>query len=288
MTRAVRRFADPIAFEAAFHSGFAAVEIEHSLALGTARHMAARGTAPDDATMLAVLDASCGSVAATALRMPPNELMICCADDHAVDGLADAVLESAIAVPAVIGLAQHAQRFAERIAAPGSRRARLRFEFPFYTLDTLIPPKSPPPGRLRPAEAADATWLIDWQIVFAEESGLFEHERDRDHVAAYVKQATENRRQFIWEWPDGRPATIASYGPTGISGARIGRVLTWPSERGHGTASAAVAALSRHILDNRIASWCGLFTDATNPISNRVYQRLGYREICRFRSIRLD
>ena len=56
-----------------------------------------------------------------------------------------------------------------------------------------------------------------------------------------------------------------------------GPVYTPPEERGQGYASAAVAALSQHVLDSG-ATPC-LFTDQANPTSNAIYQRLGYRPL---------
>ena len=178
-------------------------------------------------------------------------------------------------------------RFAQRIAKRTRRTARLRHEMPFYKLDTLELPAVPATGRLRPAEGLDRDWLVDRLVDFAAEAGLPEHERGRQHIEDFVRSATEKRRIFVWELPEGRPAATASFTLTGMTGARIGRVMTMPSERRRGIASAAVAALSQHILNGRIAQWCGLFADAKNPQSNRIYQRLGYREACRYRSVEL-
>jgi len=40
-----------------------------------------------------------------------------------------------------------------------------------------------------------------------------------------------------------------------------------------------VAALSQQMLD---AGWefCTLYTDLANPVSNSIYQRIGYRPVC--------
>ena len=65
---------------------------------------------------------------------------------------------------------------------------------------------------------------------------------------------------------------------------RVGAVYTPPSRRGHGFASAAVGALSAHIL----ALGCTpvLYTDLGNATSNAIYRRIGYRavqELVRYR-----
>ena len=57
-------------------------------------------------------------------------------------------------------------------------------------------------------------------------------------------------------------------------------------ERGKGYASIAVATLTHRLL-RAGRGWCGLFADTGNPLSNRVYERLGYRPACRFRGFDL-
>ena len=62
------------------------------------------------------------------------------------------------------------------------------------------------------------------------------------------------------------------------NGTRIGPVYTPSAERGHGYASAVVAAASQAQLDEGLA-FCFLFTDLANPTSNRIYQAIGYEPV---------
>ena len=50
---------------------------------------------------------------------------------------------------------------------------------------------------------------------------------------------------------------------------------------------ADVAALSQHLLDS---GWsvCSLTTDLANPVSNHIYQRIGYRPVCDFNEYRFE
>jgi predicted GNAT family acetyltransferase len=72
--------------------------------------------------------------------------------------------------------------------------------------------------------------------------------------------------------------SFASFGgqPNGI---RIGPVSTPPPLRGRGYASALVGELSARLLSGG-RRFCFLYTDASNPASNRIYQRIGYRHVC--------
>ena len=58
-------------------------------------------------------------------------------------------------------------------------------------------------------------------------------------------------------------------------GGSIGGVYTPKEHRGHGYASACVAALSQRQLDAG-KQFCCLFADLANPTSNGIYQKIGY------------
>ncbi|MGL1760974.1 GNAT family N-acetyltransferase, partial [Vibrio parahaemolyticus] len=55
---------------------------------------------------------------------------------------------------------------------------------------------------------------------------------------------------------------------------RIGPVYTVPAERGRGYGGAVTAAVTEHLLPQ--VDTVMLYTDAANPISNAVYERLGF------------
>ena len=76
-------------------------------------------------------------------------------------------------------------------------------------------------------------------------------------------------------WDHGGPVSMASAtGPT-PNGIRVNGVYTPPEHRGRGYATACVAALSARLLAEG-RRFCFLFTDAANPTSNAIYQRIGY------------
>ena len=59
---------------------------------------------------------------------------------------------------------------------------------------------------------------------------------------------------------------------------RVSAVYTPPELRGRGYASACVAGASARALAAG-ADTCVLYTDRSNPTSNRIYQRIGYRPV---------
>ncbi|MCE9522344.1 MAG: hypothetical protein K8S25_07930 [Alphaproteobacteria bacterium] len=68
--------------------------------------------------------------------------------------------------------------------------------------------------------------------------------------------------------------------PVAALGARVSGVYTPDERRGHGFAAALTAALSQKVLTGGL--WCCLFADADNPLTNRIYQRIGYVKLATF------
>jgi predicted GNAT family acetyltransferase len=83
---------------------------------------------------------------------------------------------------------------------------------------------------------------------------------------------------YLWEVEGERVALAAYVGPT-PNGIRINTVYTPPERRRRGYASSLVADLSQLQLD-RGRRFCFLFTDLSNPTSNKIYQNIGYRPVC--------
>ena len=83
-------------------------------------------------------------------------------------------------------------------------------------------------------------------------------------------------RVWLWEVA-GEPVHLTGFNAPSFGVARVGPVYTPRAHRGRGYASAAVAGVSRRLLDEGVRV-C-LFTDQANPTSNRIYQALGYRPV---------
>ena len=61
-------------------------------------------------------------------------------------------------------------------------------------------------------------------------------------------------------------------------GISVGMVYTPPELRRRGFATACVGELSRLLLREGWA-YCTLYADLANPVSNSIYQKIGYRPI---------
>jgi predicted GNAT family acetyltransferase len=84
---------------------------------------------------------------------------------------------------------------------------------------------------------------------------------------------------LIWLWEmDSEPVSMAWLTPPVGGVSRVSGVYTPSDLRGHGYASACVARISEHALATG-SRLCMLYTDLANPISNKIYQRIGYRPV---------
>lgn len=159
------------------------------------------------------------------------------------------------------------------------KKALLKMAMRIYKIEKVLP-VSGVPGRMRPFGEQDRALIEEWYEGFQRDTS--NEKPDQAHiqkqVSAYLTAQPRQRGLMIWE-VDGKPVSMAGYaGPT-PNGIRIGAVYTPPDQRKHGYASAATAGLSQHLLEQGNL-FCFLFTDLLNPISNHIYQQIGYRPVC--------
>jgi predicted GNAT family acetyltransferase len=81
--------------------------------------------------------------------------------------------------------------------------------------------------------------------------------------------------------------SMAPLHPAVASMSRIGPVFTPTTRRGQGYGSAVTAAAAHHALSQGgPAQHVVLFADLANPVSNTIYQRLGFEPVaCAVRSL---
>jgi RimJ/RimL family protein N-acetyltransferase len=149
-----------------------------------------------------------------------------------------------------------------------------------YELGELVEPALPP-GRLRQAVEEDVDlvleWFDDFNAAASEQSGRVDPHPGPIETRASTAGRIANGEVWLWEDPSGTPAHVTAFNPTAFGVARIGPVYTPRHGRGNGYAAAAVAEVSRMLLDQG-ARVC-LFADRDNLVSSELYLRLGYRAV---------
>jgi GNAT superfamily N-acetyltransferase len=140
--------------------------------------------------------------------------------------------------------------------------------------DRFAPPATVP-GELTIATEADWDLVVRYRRAFAADTG---HAADLRGAERAVRGLLESGGcQAIWR-VDGRPVSMAAASKPQQGMSRVAPVYTPDAERGHGYGSAVTAGVSQWAIDQG-ASDVVLFTDLANPISNSIYQRIGYRPV---------
>lgn len=208
-----------------------------------------------------------GEVDGAFIQTPPRPVLVSGIPPEAVPSLVD-VLAGVSELGVELGTAK-------AVAAEWRRRTGVepivRQRLLLYRLDQLTPPDPPPPGRARIAEPGDRELLLAWTAAVTSELG-----EAPDDVERMVDDKISYGGFVLWE-TGGVPVSMAGRTRPVAGMVRIAPVFTPPSLRGNGYASAVTAAVSR--LARELADEVLLFTDLANPVSNSIYQRLGYRPV---------
>ncbi|KXB55166.1 acetyltransferase, GNAT family [Corynebacterium sp. DNF00584] len=205
---------------------------------------------------------------------PPHPAYVQKLRPAALAALQDALSERGEKLPGCIG---HFET-AKALAGPG---ARLEMHSRLHFFDEVVWPACPA-GELRAATPDDVDLIVDWRRQFVHDS---EEQAGRKpcekRYAAFFNAADVAERlarggHWLWE-VDGQPVHYTAVNDTGLGLKRIGPVFTPAAERGQGYAAWVVATLTQDILDDgEVAT---LYTDRANPVSNRVYERIGYQSV---------
>jgi uncharacterized protein len=273
----VRRLADPNAYLKAVYTLLTADEARHNLMLGILATLRDHPSFYPQYRLWLAEDAA--AIQGAAVRTPPHNLVLARPrDEGALEALAHEIDDE---LPGVIGALPEAAAFAaywsERTATtPVTHRGQAIFQ-----LD-LVERVSGVAGRMRDAETADRTILIEWWGAFAQEA-LGETATEAA-VTREIDHRLDADEAGIALWEDGKAVSFAAYGNPTPNGIRIGPVYTPPERRARGYASALVAELSERLLTAR--RFCFLYTDLANPTSNKIYEQIGYRRVCEAAEIR--
>jgi predicted GNAT family acetyltransferase len=248
-------------------------EAKNSLILGIAGRVRDGRSYGEDPPSFLTVDVD-GDLIAAAIRTPPYPLVLYCEEDcsDALDVMIDHLSTADPRLPGVNGEARTAAAFADLWAKRSKARAETGMQMRIYCLREVDPPVGVP-GRMRLARSGDVDLLVEWMRGFHAEAGSGDPPTDpREAVLRFIASGT------LAVWDDDGPVSLAGSSRCSGHGATVSAVYTPPEHRGHGYASACVAALSQLLLD-RGHAFCTLYADLSNPTSNKIYQRVGYRPV---------
>jgi predicted GNAT family acetyltransferase len=269
----IKRFSDAGQFLERVQPFLLRREAEHCLILGLLDGLRAGEQWGTEPPLMALVE-NHDEVAAVVLMTPPHNLIISwTADDSTLDAIARELHGKAAAVPGVNSSADIARKFALMWSELSGYTFHVQMAQRIYQL-RQVTNETRAAGRLREPNQSDDALLREWRAAFSIDAEGMDPGHAREAAALPLPKS---RRLLLWE-VDGSAVSMAGYsGPT-PNGIRVAWVYTPPENRGKGFAGACVAALSQKLLDDG-RQYCYLYTDLANPISNHVYQKIGYEPV---------
>jgi predicted GNAT family acetyltransferase len=252
-------------------------EAENNLMLGLCLKMARSSDEIEPAPYFATVKQN-DDLLVAAIMTPPHNLIVYSDTGVRMDVfeplMAD-LLAKELPVPGVLGRSDVVSAFAKAWEEVTGKSAIQGMHHRIYKL-TEVHQSQLPSGSFRAATKDDLTLLAQWTLAF-------HHEAVPNDPLSDVQEATRRRiaNKEIFVWEDAGPVSVAASSRPTTNGVSVNLVYTPPECRGRGYAAACVASLSRHLLNSGF-SFCTLFADLANPVSNHVYKKIGYRPICDF------
>ncbi len=222
-----------------------------------------------------------GEIICSLVQTPPKNFLIAAKETMSTaifNHLIPVLIKNDIQAQGVISQQALAIEFAEIWEQQTGQTWKVNFQQLIYQLDALNPVK-PTDGHFRKAKMDDLPILEEWCFNFMKEA--MGH-ADKTAAKTLTKSKIEMGTLYVWE----NEALVSMAGvarPT-QNGITVNYVYTPSEYRGKGYASNCVAAMSKLMLEQY--KFCCLFTDMSNPTSNRIYQDMGYYPIAEFREIR--
>lgn len=248
-----------------------------NLMIGFAGNDTAGWRDPAHWLMAAVSDGA--DIRLTALMTPPHNLTLYATDnridDSALACLAGGLAQAGVSVPGVTTEKALAERFTQAYTQTMRLGHKVLVNQRIYEL-TRVNPAIHSPDGLRLARESDMAFLPDWFAGFHRD--CFGPSGNMPDFAADSRYHVASQKLYILE-DHGVPVSMAKISREMQTVCCVGYVYTPPSFRGRGYATACVAGVSRAVLSGGYSK-CALYTDLANPVSNSIYQKIGYTPIC--------
>jgi GNAT superfamily N-acetyltransferase len=216
-----------------------------------------------------------GTLAGAALQTPPFPLLCGGVPESAIDEVVAELAQSRPDLSAVRGPRAIAANFADTWCKRTGALSSVGFDERQYRLHALCPPMTVE-GEPRPASEDDTEFLVDWFARFRAEA--LPNSLGPATTAQSIQAARKVRDEFLLWVVNGEPVSMAAVRSPTAGVSTIGPVYTPTDQRGHGFGSAVTAAAADWAYTAG-AKDVVLFTDLANPVSNMIYQRIGFRPV---------
>lgn len=210
------------------------------------------------------------------IMTPPHNLIITGDRHHLEEAIIEAVnylINANVEIPGVIGAPNVAGMFVNLWTQKTGSNSEVTMDQRIYRLDKVNDIVDNP-GKLRKANFHDFDIVKVWVNNFVED--CFGERVSDERAEKTTKHLIDSERLFIWD--NNGPVSMACKMRPTKNGIVVGEVYTPPEHRKKGYGTSCVAALSQMLLDEGY-KFCSLYTDLSNPTSNSIYMKIGYKPI---------
>jgi predicted GNAT family acetyltransferase len=212
-----------------------------------------------------------------AIQTPPMNLILTYGHREHLELLAKELKERDVQFTGVVGPAIESESFANIWTGLSGKTKHLGMGQKIYKIEKVDFPTNIA-GEFKVATELDLPVVLEWIQAFAKECLPPTDQRSEMHWREFAESGIQRQSVYFW-MVEGKPCAMARAMRPTQDGVSVAGVYTPPASRKNGYASAVVAHLSQKMLDSG-KKFCVLYTDLSNPTSNKIYQNVGYREVC--------
>ncbi|MCJ8280649.1 MAG: GNAT family N-acetyltransferase [Rivularia sp. ALOHA_DT_140] len=256
-------------------------EVLHNLLLGATKNLINYPQRCKMKPYLAIVEQDENIIAVAMMTIPYNLLLSQAKSSKAIDIILQDLQQKYESLTNVNAPVIESEVFAKKWCLSTGQSYQLR-ALRIFKLERVEFP-SQVKGNLRLATENDKKLLISWHGAFNLEA--LGKQRNDLYSESCVDRILQKNTAYLWN--SEIPVSIACSTRSTRNGIGINMVYTPPEYRKRGYAGACVAALSQILLDKGY-KFCFLFTDLSNPTSNKIYQKIGYQPVADWNNYRFS
>jgi predicted GNAT family acetyltransferase len=214
-----------------------------------------------------------------ALRTPPHDLLISYTDNlDTIDVLVEEITKRNEKLPGVLSFKEAADKFAELWCEQNSLKPNLLRKERIYKLEE-VSKDTIGTKKFSVASKTHQITVLKWAGEMLKEALVDATEEDIEQTVNQLKEEfEENKSKMFLLFDNNEPVSMVRKSGKTPNGNFVNFVYTPPSLRRKGYATECVAKLSKQLIEEG-NKYCFLFTDLSNPTSNSIYQKIGYRPV---------
>jgi len=214
-----------------------------------------------------------------ALRTPPHDIIISYVDDlNFIEVLVEELLKRNEKLPGVLSFKEAADKFTELWCEKNSLKPNLFRKERIFKLEE-VSKDTIGTKKFSVASKTHQTIVLKWAEEMIKEALADTTEEDIERLTNNLKnEFEENKSKMFLLFDNNEPVSMVRKAGRTPNGNFVNLVYTPPSLRRKGYATECVAKLSKQLLEEG-NKYCFLFTDLSNPTSNSIYKKIGYKPV---------